>query len=486
MLAAVMLLLLGPAAYAVVELAAIRDIAADLAVENTGAAMALGRVEANRAELARYQRSYIAAPALSLRDQMHATAMQAREELGRIERAGYPAADSAGAWLDSLAAANRSIERMVENERMDEATAYLGEVRRLYGYLDRSLERIAVEIDQGGAEKLARAQEISAAATHTAFLTALLGAIAAAWVGVWTTELLADPLRRLRAAMSRVAGGSLRVPEELPYERIDEIGNVARSFRTMTRRLSELDRIKAEFVGMASHELKTPVNLVRGYIDLMEEAIATQETDRCTELFEPVRKQTRTLSRLVDHLLEISRMEAGGFRIHPESTETRGFFSGVEKAFEPLAIKRGIDFVAEVAPSAPHAFFADPDCLRDEVLGNLLVNAFRFTPEGGRVRVRVGSRRGDGEGIRITISDTGPGIAAEQLPYVFEKFWRAGHETGRVGTGLGLAIAREVVALHGGSISAISEQGGGATFEVRLPPPPVRLQLHDPPISALP
>ena len=177
-------------------------------------------------------------------------------------------------------------------------------------------------------------------------------------------------------------------------------------------------------------------------------------------------EQTRVLSRLADQLLDISRIEAGGLRIEREPVDVRDFFRRLGLDFEALAKQRGIDFAVTVEDSAPDTVFADPEALRTGALGNVISNAFKFTSDGGRIRVTV---RGESGQLRIDVSDTGIGIPADQLPRIFEKYYQVGQQARSIGAGLGLAIARQIVEAHGGTISAQSEVGKGTTFTLLLP-----------------
>jgi signal transduction histidine kinase len=274
------------------------------------------------------------------------------------------------------------------------------------------------------------------------------------------------PIIRLEDSVARVASGSFRVPDNLPHDRRDEIGSLARSFRSMTHRLAELDRMKAEFMSIATHELKTPINVISGYAELMEERVYGDVNDRQTEALRAMRDQIRSLGLLVNQLLDISRLEAGGLRLQILDVVVSDFFGRITRSFGPLAQKKQIAFAVEPEPNLPATFPGDADRLRDQVLGNLISNALKFTPEGGAVTVRA---RTDGSDVIIEVQDTGPGIPADKLPFIFDKFFQVGEQARSRGAGLGLAIAHEIVDAHGGHIRAVSEPGAGTTFTIELP-----------------
>jgi len=255
-------------------------------------------------------------------------------------------------------------------------------------------------------------------------------------------------------------------PEDLPYERSDEIGHLSRSFGSMTQRLAELDRLKAEFVSLASHELKTPINVIAGYSELLTEGLYGDLDERQVEVLVLVQEQTRALTRLVNQLLDLSRFEAGGVRIEPQPVDLTELLAEVEGSFRALATQKQIRFTINVDPSVPDRVTLDPDRIRHEVLGNLLSNAFKFTGTGGEVSVRAWSRNGS---MHLEVSDTGTGIPHDQLDHIFEKYYQVGSAAKAKGSGLGLAIAKHVMEAHGGRIEASSVVNQGTTFHLVLP-----------------
>jgi signal transduction histidine kinase len=285
-------------------------------------------------------------------------------------------------------------------------------------------------------------------------------------IGARTTRALTTPVIRLQGAMAAVADGRFRIPDDLPYERRDEIGSVSRSFRSMTHRLAELDRMKAEFMSIATHELKTPINVISGYAELLQERVYGVVNDRQDEALAAVRDQARLLTTLVNQLLDISRLEAGGLRVQMREVELADFFVRIQRSFGPLAERKGIAFRLELDPALPQAIPMDADRLRDQVLGNIISNAVKFTPEGGQIVLRSRPMQ---DAVAIEVEDTGHGIPADKLPHIFDKFYQVGEQARSKGAGLGLAIAREVIEAHGGHITAESAPGRGSTFRIVLP-----------------
>jgi len=463
---AIALLVAGPAVYGIGELAELRDIAAELRGRHAEAFLSLGRLRAALVELDRYQRSYLVVPTPDFRERVRRAIAEARLELRNLREAGYGAeADDVQRGLDTLEDAAHRLEAMVDAGQVEEATAYFETVKPVLAATTEALDPIAITVDSRSTAAVAHAQQISETAT-AATLLALIASLAGAIVlALWATGALVRPLRRLRAATAAVADGELVAPDDLPYARADEIGDLSRSFRTMTQRLAELDRLKAEFVSIASHELKTPINVIGGYSELLEDGVYGEISEDQKEVLGAIREQARNLAGLVQQLLDLSRLEAGNFPISMQEIPLRSFFEGLELAFRALAIRKRITFTVEIDPSVPPTIVGDPDRLRNEVLGNLLSNAFKFTPEGGRIRVRVSAD----DALRITVADTGVGIPGSKLPHIFEKYYQVGAQDRTRGSGLGLAIAREVVEAHGGRILAESTPGRGTTMHMELP-----------------
>ena len=308
--------------------------------------------------------------------------------------------------------------------------------------------------------EVSRAQEVTMSAFGLSL--ALAGLIA-----ITIVRSISEPVRELDVGMQAVADGDFRRPLRIMSHRDDEFGRLAVSYQEMTKRLAELDKLKAEFVSIASHELKTPINVILGYLQLLDEGLYGPLTPRQHEVIGTLGAQGQALSRLVQQLLDISRFEAGGGRLDLREVDVERFVSELEAAFHVLALQRDIRFHLLTGEGLPELVQWDADRM-NEVLGNLLSNAFKFTERGGRVDLEV-TRIADG--IRFLVRDTGAGIAPAQLPHVFRKFYQADNQASASlkGTGLGLAIAKEIVEAHGGRISVDSTPGVGTTFLIELP-----------------
>lgn len=466
---AVALLMVLPALYAAHRLSTLREIATSVSTTHGAAFTALSGLQNQLGEAGRLQRSYVAVPesADAVRSQRDAALANARSNISQLRAAGYSQlATEAASQLDRIETEIRYLDGLVARDQTQEATNRFPQLTGLLSRADSLLARIGSEIDTRSNRDLQSAQLISATALTTTLLALLACFSIAVLLGTWVTHTLIEPITRLRRSMAAVSAGEFIVPGGLPYDRRDEIGDLTRSFRSMTRQLADLDRMKADFMSVATHELKTPINVVSGYAELIQEGVYGEISEKQQVALTSIQEQSRILTQLVNQLLDISRLEAGGLKLEIGELAPAELFERVHRTFEVLASKQGIRFDVQLAPESPATIPADGDRLRDQVLGNILGNALKFTPEGGRIDVRGWSEDGR---FRIEVSDTGAGMPAEQLPHVFDKYYQIGEQARSKGAGLGLAIAHEVVQAHGGTISVTSEEGAGTTFRIDLP-----------------
>lgn len=467
-LLAVVALMAIPAVYGVVQVTEARDIALAMREQAAESAFSVGALSTALEEFDRYQRSYVAFPNDSAAYGAHARASleRAGAQMERLEAAGYgEVVASVGLPLKQLQDIHDRLRLLLERGLYEAATDYREfAAAPLVAQARDGVGVLAEALDRRTARGVTEAERTAAAATTAVTTAVIIALILAVGLAFAVAGVLTRPLDRLRYSMARVAEGSFEAPGSLPYDRRDEVGELFRSFRAMTLRLAELDRLKAEFVGIASHELKTPISVITGYAELMEEELSGELQKRHKELLRSLAEQTQSLQRRVDQLLEISRMEAGRLRLGLEEIYIRHFAEGLKREYEPAARMRGIAFELNVDPRVPPFLIADPDVLRSDVLGNLLGNALKFTPRGGAVSVAI---RADGDRLIVEVADTGRGIPPDHIPHVFEKYWQGRGSSG--GAGLGLAIARAAVEAHGGRIDLQSREGRGTRFRVSLP-----------------
>ena len=280
------------------------------------------------------------------------------------------------------------------------------------------------------------------------------------------------PIQRARDVAEEIAAGNLaaRIPQATSQ---DDFGKLAESFNRMTdnlaQKIGELEHVgslQARFVSDVSHELRTPLATVRMAADYIHAARTGLPPDaqRAAVLLE---RELERFENLLEDLLEISRFDAGVINLEPVEVDLSGLLDEVVDALDPIAHGRKVEVGLEVDRSQGLPLVAADPRRLDRVFSNLVKNAIEHTVEGG-VRIWVGRR---GRDVVVTVADEGEGIPAEDLPHIFERFYRADVHRARTlgGTGLGLAIALENVNLHRGSIDVQSEVGRGSTFTVTLP-----------------
>lgn len=233
-------------------------------------------------------------------------------------------------------------------------------------------------------------------------------------------------------------------------------------------RLRELDQLKSDLLGNVSHELRTPLASIKGYVDNLLDGVTGPLPDRQRRYLVRVRENAERLTRMVSDLLDLTRIEAGKIELLPVALDVAEAVSEAAESLRPQARAREITLSLELGPCPP--IWGDPDKIH-QVLTNLVSNAVKFSPSGGRVR--VSTLPGPGAMVRIAVADTGAGIPAEERERVFDKFYQVGRVDGErpSGSGLGLTIARHLVELHGGRIW-VEDAAGGSSFAVLLPAAP--------------
>ncbi|HET8976465.1 MAG TPA: HAMP domain-containing sensor histidine kinase [Solirubrobacterales bacterium] len=287
----------------------------------------------------------------------------------------------------------------------------------------------------------------------------IAGAIAlaaAGLVGFWAAGAVSRRLRRLRRAAEQVARGDFSQP--IPIESRDELGQLARSFNEMQRRLERLDSSRKEFIANASHELRTPIFSLGGFVELLEtENPSAQERK---EFVGEMRGQIERLQKLTIDLLDLSRLDADAMEIRSQSVDLSELAREVAAEFRPAARRRGSKLQVRARGKAPA--LADPDRAR-QIIRILIDNALTHTPEGTTVTVTAVSSDGAAEAI---VGDDGRGIEPRALKRVFDRFYTGDTATG---SGLGLAIADELAARMDGTLEVVSRRGFTA-FTLSLPP----------------
>ena len=288
-------------------------------------------------------------------------------------------------------------------------------------------------------------------------------ALAVGLILVWvTSRRISRPVIELSRMAEQIARGE--AVADAPGMADDEIGHLTRSFNYMKNRLSETDRMRREFIAGVSHELRTPLTSVRGFIQgILDGVICTEDREKYLRL---AFDETNRLTRLTNDLLDLTKLEAGVIKLNKQMIELQEL---IDDSILTVCRSSGKDILASRVTVTPEdlSLQADPDRLK-QVLINLLSNACRYTPDSGRIEVAAELT---GSKVRILVKDNGIGIPAAELPFIFEKFYRIdkSRNSSAGGSGLGLSIVKDLVELHGGSITASSAAGQGTVFEIILP-----------------
>jgi signal transduction histidine kinase len=264
------------------------------------------------------------------------------------------------------------------------------------------------------------------------------------------------PLRSVMDAADRVAEGDYEV--RVREHGAPPVRALARSFNAMTERLQHADHLRRALMADVAHELRTPLSVLQGRLEGLADGVYPRDDAQIAALLE----ETTVLATLVEDLRTLALADAGALRLQLEPTDLAGLVRAVGGSFEPEASRRGVTLRVAASP-AEIELDLDPLRIR-QVLTNLLANALRHTPAGRAIAVTVATA---GEaGVSVTVADEGEGIAAEDVPRIFDRFYKS--EASR-GSGLGLTIAKRLVAAHGGEIAATSRVGQGTTVVFTLP-----------------
>lgn len=433
------------------------------------ASLLIGRLRQGTDDLRASETALLFIPSPASRDRLHGEIANVRslaDSLGGYQLPG--AATDVRLALDSLSVLSDEEFTAASGGKASEAETISSQwVRPRIAVIDQTIASAEQSLRTRARDRVSDASEETAAAERTAIL-ALIGALLlAGLITVWLVRSISRPVYALEAGMHAVATGDFSHQLHMPVGRPDEFGRLSNSFESMATRLAQLDRMKAEFVSVASHELKTPINVILGYVELLQDGIYGPLTQQQREICETVAVQARNLTRLVRRLLDVSRFEAGGARLECRQVNLSRFLDALHASFSVLAMQRGVRFDVVRAEGLPSEVRWDEDRM-NEVVGNLLSNAFKFTPRGGSVQLMAAPLDG---AVELRVVDTGAGIPPDQLPRIFQKFFQADNQSkaSGKGTGLGLAIAKEIVEAHGGSISAESTVGEGTTFTIIIP-----------------
>lgn len=290
--------------------------------------------------------------------------------------------------------------------------------------------------------------------------------LASLWIAYMLSRRLTAPLRQLIPAIDRLGKGEFGV--QAPVVTKDEYGKVAQVFNHMSSQLARAEEIRRNLTADVAHELRTPLTIMRGNLDFLQQE---GRPIRPEELL-PLQDELIRLTRLVNDLHQLSLAEAKKLPLERKPTSISSILQRTIDRVSMDAVQKGIEITLDVR-TEKDTLKVDPNRMT-QIFLNLITNAIRYTPAGGKVRITVGEERDPNEArnmLQITVSDTGIGIEPDHLPFLFDRFYRTDEARTRNGggMGLGLAIAKEFVLAHDGTIHADSRPGEGTTFIVRLP-----------------
>lgn len=303
-------------------------------------------------------------------------------------------------------------------------------------------------------------QEFNRAWTEGMLVSVLVGGATAGGLSYLLSRRIVKPLLQIERSTQNLAAGDLH--ERVPSSEIPELNRLANSFNRMAAELEGVEQRRRELVSDLTHELRTPLTIVEGYLEGL--ADGTIESD--ADIYLRLANETRRLKRLVNDLQDLSKLEAGYLPIHTQEFDVRPLLKTLIERFSTQILDpEQLSLVLDIPNQLP-LVMADPERI-EQILVNLLGNALRYTTEGQIVVTAYTQNRS----LWIAVEDTGQGIAEDDLPHVFERFWRADRSRDRNsgGTGIGLAICRRLVDLQGGQIQVESRLGHGSTFRFSLP-----------------
>jgi two-component system OmpR family sensor kinase/two-component system sensor histidine kinase BaeS len=273
---------------------------------------------------------------------------------------------------------------------------------------------------------------------------------------------LGRPLEQLFDTINAVEAGDLSA--RVPDNKSDMYSDLFKRFNKMVGELERAEQQRRNLTADIAHELRTPLHIIQGNLEGIVDGVYEPTTEHINNTLD----ETRLLARLVSDLQTLSLAESGQLPLHPTRFLLADLIHDLTSSFSTQAASQNIDLTSRIA-DLHQLLTADYDRL-NQVLSNLISNSLRHTPQGGRISIETESITGEERSVRIIVKDTGEGIAPEDLPFIFDRFWRGDRSRSeRSHSGLGLAITKQLVHAHGGTIEAQSEPGKGTTFTIQLP-----------------
>jgi two-component system sensor histidine kinase GlrK len=343
---------------------------------------------------------------------------------------------------------------------------YLEERDKVVDRVDKALRSFIRDVRLKRDEKVDLSSRISHQAIRVTGVTAILMIVLGILISSYITRSIGRPISLLGQKTREIATGRFQKISDIHSP--PEIRQLAEDFNFMSERLKQLDNMKLDFISHVSHGLRTPLTSIKAASSMLLEGAFDDSRERQNELLAIIHSECDRLIGAVNRILDISRMEAGMMEYRLSEGELPLIVQNIVLKLVPLARQKNIELELLPFPALPLVRM-DGDRVM-QVVENLLGNALKFTPPGGKVTVSLSLKEDKGNFVRVSIADTGPGIPKQHLAQIFERFKRIemGRET-TIGTGLGLSIVKHIIAYHGGRIWVRSTPGRGSTFSFALP-----------------
>lgn len=295
--------------------------------------------------------------------------------------------------------------------------------------------------------------------TNQALILAALGAmVIAVLLALILARTITRPVRDLTLASSAMAKGQLN--QQVQVRSKDELGELTKTFNKMSADLEHSNQLRQQMTADIAHDLRTPLSVIIGYLEGLKDGVIKPNTKRFTAMYD----EALYLQRLVEDLRTLSLADSGELSMTKLPVQPGELIERLTSSFQHQADQNHISLKTSIESDLP-SIYADPERLQ-EALGNLVTNALRYTPQGGEINL---SASRDGDHVCITVKDNGAGIAPDDLPHIFERFYRGDDSRQEGGSGLGLAIAKSIIELQGGKIAATSDgPGTGSVFTIKI------------------
>ena len=291
-------------------------------------------------------------------------------------------------------------------------------------------------------------------------VAALGGVLIALLLGLFLARNLTRPVRELTTATHAMAQGKLQ--QEVTVHSQDELGELAAAFNKMSADLARANQSRRQMTADIAHDLRNPLTVIGGYMESLQDGKLKPTAER----FATIQNEVQHLQHLVEDLRTLSLADSGELALYLETVPAGELLEHAASTYQHLADEHGIQIEVEAAAGLP-LIKIDPERM-EQVLGNLISNSLRYTPDGGRICLQAKTSKASTQGCELVVEDTGSGIAPEIMPFIFERSTRGDDSRSGNGSGLGLAIVRSIIELHGGTIRAESTPGEGTRFVISL------------------